>query len=65
MKGIAIVMLILSGVGLLIAIFLAVMVSIHIISDMVSTKKYYDELDNLEERLSGINNVSNHDDSYD
>ncbi len=62
MKGIAIVMLILSGVGLLIAIFLAVMVSIRIISDMVSTKRCYDD---LEERLRKINSASDCDDSYD
>lgn len=55
MKGIAIVMLILSGVGLIIAIFLAVMVSIRIISDMVSTKRYYDD---LEERLRKITESS-------
>lgn len=62
MKGIAIAMLILTGVGLLIAIFLAVMVSIRIISDMVSTKRYYDD---LEERLRKINSVSDLDDFHD
>lgn len=62
MNGVAIAMLILSGVGLLIAIFLAVMVSIRIISDMVRTKRYYDD---LEERLRKINNASDWDDFHD